>query len=85
MKKIILLAICLIGLSSCCSRKKETVNAEQSGIKLKVEDYIFYSFDIVHFNYNGHSYIGFKNNGYFSIVHNPDCKCLKEKEDELYY
>ena len=82
MKKIILLAICLIGLSSCCSGKKETVDAEKSGIKLKIDGCIFYSFDIVHFNYDGHSYIGFKNNGYFSIVHDPNCKCLKERETE---
>lgn len=86
MKMIILLAICLIGLNSCCpSKEKEIISAEESGIKLKVNDCIFYSFNIVHFSYAGHGYIGFRNNGDFFIVHNPDCKCLKEKKDELYY
>lgn len=70
MKKIILLAICLIGLNSCCpSKEKEIINAEKI-------------FNIVRFNYDGHSYIGFRNNGRFFIIHNPDCKCLKKKEAE---
>lgn len=86
MKKIILLAICLIGLNSCCpSKEKEIIDAEENGIKLKVDDYIFCSFNILHFSYDGHGYIGFRNNGNFSVVHDPDCRCLKEKKDELYY
>ena len=80
MKKIILLAICLIGLNSCCPlEEKEIINAEKSGIKLKIDDYILYNFDIVHFSYDRHSYIGFRKNGDISILHDPDCKCLKEE------
>lgn len=83
MKKIILLAICLMGLNSCGpSKEKEIINAEESNIKLKVDSCTLYSFHVVHFNYNGHSYIGFRNNGDFCVVHNPDCKCLKGKETE---
>lgn len=83
MKKIILLAICLIGLNSCCSSKEEEIiNAEESNIKLKVDSCTLCSFYVARFSYEGHSYIGFRNNWDFSVVHDPDCKCLKEKEEK---
>lgn len=86
MKKFILLAICLIGLNSCGPlEEKEIINVEKSGIRLKVDDYIFYDFNIVRFSYDEHGYIWFRNNGKSIILHDPDCKCLQEKRDELSY
>lgn len=88
MKKIILFAVCLMTLGSCTFSKKETAETaegEKDRIKVALDDYICHSFDVIEFNYKNHSYLGFRNNGGFSILHDPDCKCLKEKKDELYY
>lgn len=85
MKKIILFTACLMILGSCTVSEKETVEGEKDGIKVTLDDYIYHSFDVIEFNYKNHSYLGFRNNSNFSILHDPDCKCLKEKKDELYY
>jgi hypothetical protein len=39
----------------------------------------------VHFNYNGHSYIGFISSESHSIVHDPDCECHKNNTHESYF
>lgn len=33
------------------------------------------------FTYNGHEYLYFTANATHAVVHNPDCKCMRKKED----
>lgn len=84
MKKIILFAACLMTLGSCTISKKETAEGEKDGIRFSF-NYTYHDSNVLEFNYKNHSYLGFRNYSNFSILHNPDCKCLKEKKDELYY
>lgn len=39
----------------------------------------------VHFNYKGHSYIGFISNESQSIVHDPECECHKNNTHKSYF
>lgn len=78
MKKLFLTTVVILGLASC----------EVEGTR--IEDYrdkedlpVKY---IKHFEYKGHDYIFFKNGeGDFAVggvVHDPDCKCKANKEEQ---
>ena len=74
MKKILILFITIITLTGCDYNPKQEV-------KNWMENEIITNMTKYHFNYNGHQYIYFTPYAHLkdgSIVHDPDCPCLKQ-------
>lgn len=74
MKKILILFITVITLTGC------DYNPHKE-IRERMENNIITNMEKYHFNYNGHQYIYFTpyaNLAEGSIVHDPDCPCLKQ-------
>ena len=74
MKKILILFITIITLTGCDSTPRKE-------FRVRMEYDIINHMDKYHFNYNGHQYIYFApyaNLAEGSIVHDPDCPCLKQ-------
>ena len=75
MKKILILFITIIALTGCGD-----YNPKQE-VRKRMENEIITNMDKYHFNYNNHQYImfapyaGLQHN---TIVHDPDCPCLKK-------
>lgn len=74
MKKILILFITIITLTGCDSTPRKE-------FRVRMEYDIINHMDKYHFNYNGHQYIYFTPYAHLkegSIVHDPDCPCLKQ-------
>ena len=74
MKKILILFITIITLTGCDYNPKLE-------IRTRMENNIITDMTKYHFNYNGHQYIYFTPYVHLkegSIVHDPDCPCLKQ-------
>lgn len=74
MKKILILFITVITLTGCVYSPKQEV-------KNWMENEVITNMDKYHFNYNSHQYIMFAPHtglNHNTIVHDPDCPCLKQ-------
>jgi hypothetical protein len=74
MKKILILFITIITLTGCD-------NTSNSEFSTRMANNTITKMDKYHFNYNGHQYIYFAPYAHLaegSIVHDPDCPCLKK-------
>ena len=75
MKKV-LLGIIVVGFIWSCDEKIKNVSSKESVVITDVDC----------FEYDGHEYLLFKQGvldcAIGGVVHNPDCKCNKIKEDQ---
>ena len=79
MKKLLLTTALILGLASC-----ETEGTRIEDYRDKEDLPVKY---IKHFEYKGHDYIFFKTvegtASFGGVVHDPDCKCKANKEEQL--
>ena len=78
MKKLLLTTALILGLASC-----ETEGTKIDDYRDKENPPVKY---IEHFEYKGHDYIFFKDGvadyAIGGVVHDPDCKCKANKEEQ---
>lgn len=78
MKKLLLTTAVILSLASC-----ETDGTRIDDYRDKENLLVKY---IKHFEYKGHDYIFFKdgvaNNAIGGVVHDPDCECKANKEEQ---
>ena len=79
MKKLLLTTALILGLASC-ETEGTRVDDYRDKENLPVKH-------IKHFEYKGHDYIFFKDGvadfAIGGVVHDPDCKCKANKEEQL--
>ena len=73
MKKILFILLTMVCLCSCYNEGTTKVGNKSTGIYGRIV--------VKEINYKNHSYLEFKDEGLKGQgwVHNPDCKCLKNK------
>jgi competence protein ComGC len=71
--------ICAIAIPNIIAIRKEKNNPERIEVNVSNSTYTVHKFD-----HEGHQYFFFNgNHPGFSVVHNPNCKCLKPLESTL--
>lgn len=71
MKKILFLLACTLLVGCVPSEIPDPIEIGEGSLRRIVRPY--------HIEYNGHKYLYFSGSNGFSMIHDPDCSCCKDK------